>query len=132
MTGDTEDLIKYRISRSRETLIEAETMIKNGYWNASVNRIYYSCFYAVSGLMLRNGIESNSHKGIRKMFGLHFVQTGLVPIEYGRFFSKLYDRRQSGDYDDFVLYDEEIVMNFFHKAKEFIDRIIELTNSNNI
>ena len=78
MTGDTEDLIKYRISRSRETLIEAETMIKNGYWNASVNRIYYSCFYAVSGLMLRNGIESNSHKGIRQMFGLHFVQSGLV------------------------------------------------------
>jgi len=132
MTGDTQDLIKYRMSRSLETLIEAETMIKNGYWNASVNRLYYSCFYAVSGLLLKKSIETNSHKGIRKMFGLHFVHTGLVPTEYGRFFSKLYDRRQTGDYDDFVLYDEEIVMNLFNRAKEFIDKIVELTNSNNI
>ncbi|HAH23540.1 MAG TPA: antitoxin [Prolixibacteraceae bacterium] len=132
MTGDTEDLIKYRMSRSLETIIEAETMIKNGYWNASVNRIYYSCYYAVSGLLLKKSIETNSHKGIRQMFGLHFVHTGLVPKEDGRFFSDLYDRRQTGDYDDYILYDEEVVMNLFNKAKEFITRMVELSNRNNI
>jgi len=127
MTGDTDDLIKYRIRRSLETIIEAETMIKNRYWNASVNRIYYSCYYAVSGLLLKKSIETNSHKGIRQMFGLHFVHTGLVPKEDGRFFSDLYDRRQTGDYDDFVLYEEEMVVDLFNKAKNFIDRIVELT-----
>ena len=132
MTGDNEDLIKYRMSRSLETIIEAETMIKNGYWNASVNRIYYSCYYAVSGLLLKKSIETNSHKGIRQMFGLHFVHTGLVPKDYGRFFSDLYDRRQTGDYDDFILYDEEMVMILFNKAKEFIDRMVELAIGNNI
>lgn len=127
MTGDTDDLIKYRISRSLETIIEAETMIRNCYWNASVNRIYYSCYYAVSGLLLKKSIETNSHKGIRQMFGLHFVHTGLVPKEDGRFFSDLYDRRQTGDYDDFVLYEEEMVVDLFNKAKNFIERIVELT-----
>ena len=39
MTGDLEDLIQYRISRSSETLREAETMIQNKFWNAAVNRI---------------------------------------------------------------------------------------------
>ena len=132
MTGDTEDLIKYRMSRSLETIKEAETMIKNGYWNASVNRIYYSCYYAVSGLLLKKSIEANSHKGIRQMFGLHFVHTGMVPKEDGRFFSDLYDRRQTGDYDDYILYDEDVVMNLFNKAKEFIDRMVELSNRENI
>jgi uncharacterized protein (UPF0332 family) len=132
MTEGIEDLIKYRISRSIDTIVEAETMIKNGFWNASVNRIYYSCYYAVSGLLLKKSIETNSHKGLRQMFGLHFVQTGLVPKEDGRFFSDLYDRRQTGDYDDFVMYDEETVLSLFSKAKNFITRIVELINKNNI
>ena len=73
MTGDLEDLVQYRISRSSETLREAETMIQNNFWNAAVNRIYYSCYYAVSALLLKKGVETNSHKGIRQMFGLHFI-----------------------------------------------------------
>jgi len=128
MKGEVEDLIKYRISRSLETYQEAETMIKSGFWNAAVNRIYYSCYYAVSGLLLMKTIETNSHKGIRQMFGFHFVQTGLVSKEDGRFFSDLYDRRQTGDYDDFFLYDEETVMILFKQAESFIERIVKILN----
>ena len=61
MKGDSEDLVKYRINRSLETLREADTMIQNGFWNASVNRIYYASYYAVSGLLLKKSIETNSH-----------------------------------------------------------------------
>jgi uncharacterized protein (UPF0332 family) len=67
MKGGSEDLVKYRISRSLETLREADAMIQNGFWNASVNRIYYACYYAVSGLLLKKNIETNSHKGIRQI-----------------------------------------------------------------
>jgi uncharacterized protein (UPF0332 family) len=102
MTSNINDLIKYRADRSVETLKEAKAMIDNGFWNASVNRIYYSCFYAVSALLLLKSVETGSHKGIRQMFGLHFVQKGIVSKEDGRFFSDLYDRRQTGDYDDFI------------------------------
>lgn len=130
MTGDINDLIQYRKSRSLDTFKEAEIMIKSGYWNASVNRIYYACYYAVSGLLLMKTIETNSHKGIRQMFGLHLVQTGLVSKEDGRFFSDLYDRRQTGDYDDFFLYDEVTVLNLFNLAKGFIERIVVLIDQN--
>jgi uncharacterized protein (UPF0332 family) len=102
MTSNINDLIKYRADRSVETLKEAKAMIDNGFWNASVNRIYYSCFYAVSALLLLKSVETGSHKGIRQMFGLHFVQKGIVSKDDGRFFSDLYDRRQTGDYDDFI------------------------------
>ncbi|MCX6237350.1 MAG: HEPN domain-containing protein [Bacteroidia bacterium] len=128
----SDDLIKYRITRSLETLSEAEIMMRNSYWNASVNRIYYSCYYAVSAILLKKSIETNSHKGIRQMFGLHFVQTGLVTKEDGRFFSDLYDRRQTGDYEDFVLYEEETVVKLFSQAKEFVERMIELLNKNDL
>jgi uncharacterized protein (UPF0332 family) len=126
------DLIKYRISGSLEMLVEAETMIKNGFWNADVNRIYYSCYYIVSALLLKKSVETNSQKGIRQMFGLHFIQTGAVPKEDGRFFSDLYDRRQTGDYDDFIVYEEDTVINLFNKAKDFIGRMVELLDKNYI
>ena len=128
MTGDINDLILYRTKRSLETLREAKTMIDNGFWNASVNRVYYSCYYVVSALLLVKSIETVSHKGIRQMFGLHFVQTGLVSKEDGRFFSDLYDRRQTGDYDDFINYDEVVANQLFNRADEFVKRMIELIN----
>ena len=128
MIGNTNDLIKYRIDRSLETFREAKTMIDNKFWNASVNRIYYSCYYAVSAILLKKSVETNSHKGIRQMFGLHFVKEGLISKEDGRFFSDLYDRRQTGDYDDYVSYNEDTVMQLYNQSEGFITRIIELIN----
>lgn len=130
MSGNISDLVSYRINRAQETLKEAKTMLENGYWNAAVNRIYYSCYYAVSALLLRKSVETTSHKGIRQMFGLHFVQSGIMSKEDGRFFSDLYDRRQTGDYDDFILYDEETVMRLYHIANEFIEKIITIIENN--
>ena len=118
MITNSEDLIKYRIDRSLETLREAKTMIDNKFWNASVNRIYYSCYYAVSALLLKKSVETNTHKGIRQMFGFHFVQEGLVSKDDGRFFSDLYDRRQTGDYDDYVSYNKETVIQLYNQRSE--------------
>jgi uncharacterized protein (UPF0332 family) len=128
MISNSNDLVNYRKDRAVETLKEAKAMINNGFWNASVNRIYYSCFYAVSALLLLKSIETSSHKGIRQMFGLHFVQNGIVSKEDGRFFSDLYDRRQTGDYDDFINYDESTVNQLFYQAEEFLIRILKLIN----
>lgn len=125
MISSNDELIKYRTSRSLETLKEADLLIQNEFWNAAINRIYYACYYAVSALLLKSNIDSNSHKGIRQMFGFHFIQTGLVSKEDGRLFSDLFDRRQTGD-DDFVFYEEETVKIFFHEAEGFILRIISL------
>jgi uncharacterized protein (UPF0332 family) len=126
MTGTNDDLIKYRINRAFETLREAEIMIEHQFWNASVNRVYYACFYAVSGLLLKKGVDSFTHKGHRQMFGLHFVQTGVVSKEYGKFFSDLFDRRQTGDYDDFITFDKETVLNLFSTGKDFVKEITSL------
>ena len=73
--------------------------------------------------ILLKSVETNTYKGIRQMFGLHFVQKGIVTKEDVRFFSDLYDRRQTGDYDDFINYDESTVTQLFIQADGFIKRI---------
>jgi uncharacterized protein (UPF0332 family) len=47
----------------------------------------------------------------------------------GVFFSDLYDRRQTGDYDDFIVYDEMTVRKIYDQAKEFISRMADLINA---
>ena len=124
MITSNDDLIKYRTSRSLETLKEADLLIQNEFWNASINRIYYAWYYAVSALLLKSNINSCSHKGIRQLFGLHFIQTDLISKEDGRLFSDLFDRRQTGDYDDFIFYEEETVKYFIMKQKYLFKELL--------
>lgn len=130
MSGDKEDLINYRISRANETIKEAEAMIEKEFWNASINRMYYACYYIVSGLMLKHELNSTTHKGLRTLLGKHFVLTGLISKEIAKTFSDLYDRRQTGDYDDFILYDRETAETLLPLCKDFVSEIEKLVRTN--
>ena len=55
MTEPLETLIHYRLERAQESLDDARLLAEANRWNACVNRLYYSCFYAVSALLVRVG-----------------------------------------------------------------------------
>jgi uncharacterized protein (UPF0332 family) len=71
-----------------------------------VNRLYYACFYAVSGLLLQDGLSASKHTGVRSLFNRHYVRTGKVPKELAPIYNDLFERRQEGDYMDFVDFEE--------------------------
>lgn len=120
------DYINYRFHRARESFEEALILAKNNKWNTVVNRLYYSCFYAVIALLLKHDIETQSHDGARTQFGLNFVKTGKIDKENGKFFSKLFDFRQKGDYGDLYDYEEDIARPLIEKARGFLDEIEKL------
>ena len=99
---DREELIGYRITKAKDTLQEVNLHIENELWNTAVNRLYYACYYAVSALLIDKKIKTKSHKGVRQMFGLHYVKPGLIDKNLAKFFTDLYDLRQTWDYDDFI------------------------------
>ena len=120
---DKTELVKYRLTRARETYNEVSILVKNELWNTAVNRLYYSCFYAVIALLADQEIEAQSHSGVRQMFGLHFIKTGKIDPETGRFLARLFDLRQTGDYDDFIDFDKEKVMELLEPANNLISTI---------
>ena len=75
----SKDLVLYRMTRANETLEDARILANAGRWNACVNRLYYACFYAVSALLVRHGLSSSKHTGVRSLFNRHYVKTGKVP-----------------------------------------------------
>ncbi len=121
-----EDLVRYRITRAKETLIEAKKMFELEFYNTCINRLYYSCFYAVNALLVNNNIIATSHNGVRQMFGLHFVKSGKISKENGKLFSDLFDNRQKGDYVDFIKYSKDTVLEFIKPVENFIKSIEKL------
>lgn len=119
-------LIVYRMQRSHETLKEAKVMIREAFYNAAVNRLYYACYYATVALLLKYDIQTQTHNGVKTMLGLHFVSTGKISVKIGKTFNTLFEKRQSGDYDDFVYCDEDMVNELYPQAEKFIDTINEL------
>ena len=121
-------LISYRISRAYESLNEAELMYSGEFFNAAINRLYYACYYAAVALLLKNNISAQTHSGVKTMLGLHFISKGLLSIENGKTFTTLFEKRHSGDYDDFVYCDKEMVDELTPKARDFIDAVKNLIN----
>lgn len=125
-TEDRQSLVAYRIQRSFETLKEADYNAAGNYFNTAVNRLYYAAYYAASALMLANGIEANTHTGIKTMLSLRFVKPGILDTIHGRTFMTLFENRQSGDYEDFVYCDAELYSMLRPKAENLIKAISAL------
>jgi uncharacterized protein (UPF0332 family) len=93
-TPSKADIIKIKLGRAKKTLREAEAMLNNNFPNASVNRLYYACFYAATALLFEKDIFTKSHSGVKQMLGQHFIIPGILPKELGEFYGNLFRSRQ--------------------------------------
>ena len=123
MTEPLETLIHYRLGRAQESLDDARLLAEANRWNACVNRLYYSCFYAVSALLVRDGLSSSRHTGVRSLLNRHYVRTGMVPRDLARVYNDLFERRQEGDYADFVRFQADQVRPWILQTEVFITSI---------
>jgi uncharacterized protein (UPF0332 family) len=127
MTGSKHDLISYRLKRAKETLDDATILANNEKWNSAINRLYYSAYYAVMALLLKHDLNPTTHNGAKHNFSEHFIKSGIISKDYGKFYSQLFTWRQKGDYDDLFDFTEEKVMPYFKPVEELINIIEALT-----
>lgn len=80
----------------------------------------------VSALLVRDGLSSAKHAGIRSLFNRNYVKTGKIPKHLARIYNDLFERRQEGDYIDFVSFEESQVVPWISKAEELIRYISSL------
>jgi len=121
--AERKELVNYRLDKAKATLNEIDILIENQLWNTTINRLYYACFFAVSSLLISKGLKAQTHSGVRQLFGLHFIKTGIIHKELGSFYSDIFDKRQISDYEDFVEFDEDDVLVLVITARDFISTI---------
>ncbi len=121
-----QELIAYRRSKAKETLQDGNILMEAKRFSSAVNRIYYALFYAaaaVTALLLTKGLSSAKHGGVMALFNEHFVKTGKIPVESGRFYSRMFEFRQKSDYGDFVTFEETKVKEWLAQAEQFMATI---------
>ena len=121
-------LIIIKIECANDTIREVPFLIEQGFYRTAVNRLYYSCYYIVSALLLSKGYTAHTHKGIITLFAMNFVKTGVVHDEEGQLYRSLFELRQTGDYDEAKIIDKEDVSSRLQPAERFIAEIEKLIN----
>jgi uncharacterized protein (UPF0332 family) len=121
-----QEYIDYRLGQARKTLEAARSLARDKHWNSVINRLYYSCFYAISALLFKHDINAKSHSGIKLQFGLHFIKPGLIKKSTVEIYIDLFDYRQTGDYADFMDFDEEKTAPLIPQVEALLLKIEEL------
>lgn len=123
MTGSKTDLIRYRLSRSKDTFVDARILADKERWNSAINRLYYAAYYAVIALLLKYNLKPTTHNGAKTVFSEHFIKKEIIPKEFGKLYSQLFTWRQKGDYDDLYDFNKENVLPYFEPVQKLIEII---------
>jgi len=76
---DVETLVTYRMERSKEAIKAAEIMLQNNMLTFTMNRIYYSMFYAVQSLLATDGVKFSKHGQVKGYFNREWIKSGKFP-----------------------------------------------------
>jgi hypothetical protein len=122
-------LFNYRLKQAEETLSDVEKMLHNNLSPRSViNRAYYSMFYAVIALFLKDSItiKTSKHSGVISSFDKEFVHTGKIDKRYSRMLHKMFNLREKSDYKELVVLSAQDAEDAFKTAKEFLEGVTNL------
>ena len=126
MTDSEITLIRYRMDRSKEALSAAELMYEKGHYNDAVNRLYYSCFYAVIALLATEGLHPSKHTAARSFLNKNWIKTGRLSKETGLLYNTLSDRREKGDYGDYFRFQKEDVADWLERVEKAVKEIFQV------
>lgn len=122
MNEATRELIRYRLGEARETLSDAEDLLRKGSVRSAANRTYYAVFYAALAVLATRDLSSSKHTGVIGLFHREFVKTGIFPKELAEVLDRAFDLRGSSDYREFVVPDKEAVAILLDNAKAFVSK----------
>ena len=123
---EREDLVEYRLEKAYSTFAEIQSHLDSKFYRTAANRLYYACFYAATALLINDGHETHTHNGVKTLLGLHYIKENIIEKSHGDLFKKLFNLRQTGDYEDWIDIEEEDITPLIEPSQNFIEEIEKL------
>jgi uncharacterized protein (UPF0332 family) len=121
MDSRKQDLCNYRLAQALETLQVAKECLENKHFKDSINRSYYSAFYAIKAILALEGADFKRHKDVIAYFNAHYVATGIFDRKVGRYLGRLQQKREKSDYDDFYVASQEEAEEQIQAVEEILE-----------
>lgn len=116
-------LVRLYWNKATLTLDEFESAVRDSKWCMAANRMYYSLFHAVTALLVQDGHQAATHKGVKAALGLNYVKTGVLSTEEARVFAQLATLRERADYDVIFTASEQDILDLTPSAKALFNKI---------
>ena len=123
---DRTALVEYRLKKAKDTFAEISILTDNKLWRNAANRLYYACFYAANALLIKDGHQTHSHNGVKSLLSMNYIKENKIDKGLIKLYGQLFNIRQRGDYEDWVIIEEEDISPLIEPAKKFIDEIEKL------
>ena len=125
MSEEKSDQIHALREKSEQALSDAELLLENGSVEAAVNRGYYAVFQIARAALLAKEESPNTHSGVIRRFGYHFVRTEQVSDDIGDILTTAQSMRGRADYDAPADLDQEDAASLVEDACQFLEVIGE-------
>lgn len=93
--------VSAEIARAEEAHRAAHELLRLGLLNDAVSRAYYAALHYALALLLTEGVEPQTHRGVSPMFGQHFILPKRLHVDRARDLSRLEQFRTEADYNRF-------------------------------
>jgi uncharacterized protein (UPF0332 family) len=117
---DRKILVEYRLNQAKETINVSRFLIDSNQLVVAVNRIYYGMYYAVTALAIQFKFETSKHFQLIGWFNKEFISKGILDPYYGKILRNAFQNRTKGDYDAFISFEKEEVIEMHSEMENFI------------
>ncbi|MBI4553926.1 MAG: HEPN domain-containing protein [Candidatus Latescibacteria bacterium] len=121
--------MRYWWAQAHASLASARRELEAGVPTFAINRLYYAAFYGVSAALLDRQKAFRKHTGVRAAFHREFMKTGLLDVEWGKFYDQLFEDRHEGDYIALMTFDSAYVEQQLTRCTQFLERLRPLIAS---
>lgn len=115
------DVIKMTLSKAREKLKTAKIDFDNERYEDSVSRAYYAVFHSISAVLLSKGLHFSSHGQTIGTFTREFIKTKEFPALFAKVIEKLFNERQTSDYDVESYIDKDVAQEDLKHAENILN-----------
>ena len=109
--------------RAVESLGAAEALLRESYDTDAVSRAYYAIMHASKAALFIHDVETKSHAGTKRMFGLHLIRTGEIEPQWSDCLAEGMDERLVADYDVHIRFSAEEAEQQCERTRIFLGRI---------
>ena len=129
------EYIKLRLKLANEKLRVAKLLFKNRKYRDAVSRAYYSIFYAAKALLLSQGQDPSSHKGVDTLFHKFCAIHHKPSVDFAKMLSLMRQARLDADYEEKVLITKNDAQEFAarenrrHNSGYYVAKVSEVKSA---
>lgn len=117
------DLVLAEWRRAGESLRAAELLARENFTTDAVAKTYYAVFHAAKAALEVHDVSSQSHSGVRRMFGLHLIRSGEIEPEWASHLGQSLDDRLAADYNPQIVFSGDEARETCRLSRQFVRRI---------